>query len=128
MNDENKKLLDEVIKNRLETAKQSTADADVNNVAFRQAMEAIDRQIEIDKIKVSSEEQSKKQEHSKKETEINMWIQIGGLVASMVVVPAMNHFYNMRYAKTLCHFEKDYTFTTTPGKATSKFFNFRGKN
>jgi len=128
MNDQNKKLLDEVIKNRLETAKQSTADADGNNAAFRQAMEAIDRRIEIDKIDASYEEQSKKQEQSKKEVDINMWIQIGGLVASMVVVPTMNHFYNMRYAKTLCHFEKDYTFTTTPGKATSKFFNFGRKN
>lgn len=128
MNDENKKLLDAVIKNRLETALQSTADAEGNNAAFRQAMEAIDRRNEVSKIEASSEELSNKKEHSKKETDINMWIQIGGLVASVVVVPAMNHFYNMRYAKTLCHFEKDYTFTTTPGKATSKFFNFKGKN
>lgn len=128
MTDKNKKLLDEVIENRLKTAKHSTADADGNDAAFRQAMEAIDRQIEIDKIDASSEEQSKKQEHSKKETEINMWIQIGGLVASMVVVPTMQYFYNMKYAKKLCHFEKDYTFTTTPGKATSKFFNFGRKN
>lgn len=125
---ENKKLLDEVIKDRLETAKESKAEAEGNNAAFRQAMEAIDRQIEIDKIEASSEEQSKKQEHSKKETEINMWIQIGGLVASMIVVPTMQYLYNMQYAKKLCHFEKDYTFTTTPGKATSKFFNFGRKN
>lgn len=128
MNDENKKLLDEVIKNRLETAMKSNADAEGNNAAFRQAMEAIDRQIEVSKIDASSEEQSKKQDQSKRETDINMWIQIGGLVASMVVVPTVQHLFNMRYAKTLCHFEKDYTFTTTPGKATSKFFNFRGKN
>ena len=128
MNDENKKLLDEVIKDRLETAKQSNAEADGNNAAFRQAMEAIDRQIEIEKINVSREEQSNKQDHSKKEMEINTWIQIGGLVASMIIVPTMNYFYNMKYAKKLCHFEKDYTFTTTPGKATSKFFNFGRKN
>lgn len=128
MNDENKKLLDEVIKDRLETAKQSNAEADGNNAAFRQAMEAIDRQIEIEKINVSREEQSNKQDHSKKEMEINTWIQISGLVASMIIVPTMNYFYNMKYAKKLCHFEKDYTFTTTPGKATSKFFNFGRKN
>ena len=128
MNDENKKLLDEVIKNRLETAKQTTADAEGNNAAFRQAMEAIDRRIEIDKVNASSKELSKKQEQSKREAEINMWIQIGGLVATMVIVPTIQHCYNMRYAKLLCNFEKDYTFTTTPGKATSKFFNFGRKN
>lgn len=125
---ENKKLLDEVIKDRLETAKESKAEAEGNNAAFRQAMEAIDRQIEIDKIEASYEEQSNKQDHSKKEMEINTWIQIGGLVASMIVVPTMQYLYNMQYAKKLCHFEKDYTFTTTPGKATSKFFNFGRKN
>lgn len=128
MNDENKKLLDEVIKNRLETAKQSNADAEGNNAAFRQAMEAIDRRIEIDKINASSKEQSNKQEQSKKETEIAMWIQIGGLLATMIVVPTIQHCYNMRYAKLMCNFEKDYTFTTSPGKAMSKFFNFKGKN
>ena len=128
MNDENKKLLDEVIKDRLETAKQSTADADGNNVAFRQAMEAIDRRIEIDKINASSKEQSKKQDQSKKEAEIAMWIQIAGLATSILIVPTLQHCYNMRYAKLMCNFEKDYTFTTSPGKAMSKFFNFKGKN
>lgn len=128
MNDENKKLLDEVIKDRLEMVLATDADAEGNNEAFKQAMEAIDRQNEIKKIEVSSEEQSKKQELTKKETDINMWIQIAGLVTTVLVVPTINHCCNMRYAKTLCNFEKDYTFTTTPGKVMNKFFNFRGKN
>ena len=113
MTDENKKLLDEVIKNRLETALESDAEAEGNNAAFKQAMEAIDRQIEVDK---------------KSQAKRDLWIRIGEIAAGIILVPTIQHCFNMRYAKIMCNFEKDYTFTTSPGRAMSKFFNFKGKN
>lgn len=128
MNEVNRTLLDEVIKDRLEAVLDTEADAEGNNAAFRQAMEAIDRLNELNKIDASIEEQKTKQVTSKRESNIGMWIQIGGLVATAVVAPTIQYCCNKRYAKLLCNFEKDYTFTTTPGKAVSKFFNFRGKN
>ena len=124
MFDKNKKLLDEVINNRLEKALQSDADAEGSNVAFKQAMEAIDRRNELEKIEAAHDEQVEKQKTAKKEaigTFIIRTIEVG---SAILIVPLVNHCFNMRYAKELCNFEKDYTFTTSAGKATSKFFNF----
>lgn len=126
--DENKELLDKVIKNRLEQALQSDSNAEGSNDAFKQAMEAIDRRNELERIEASHAEQVEKQKTAKKETAINLGIRFLEVAAAILIVPCVNHRFNMRYAKELCTFEKDYTFTTSAGKATSKFFNFKGKN
>lgn len=117
MTDNNKKLLDEVITKRLEEAKASEAGTEKGDVAFKQAMDAIDRRNEVDN-----------QSASKKNAWIGHVIRGVEVLAAILVVPAVQHCYNMKYAKTLCNFEKDYTFTTTAGKATKSFFNFKGKN
>ena len=112
MNEENRTLLGEVIKDRLEAVLDTEASAEGNHAAFRQAMEAIDRLNEINKIDASIEEQktkqeqsekelSSKQEMSKRESNIGMWIQIGGLVATAIVAPTIQYCCNKRYAKML---------------------------
>lgn len=67
MNEENKKLLDEVIKNRLKQASNSKAEDEGVNIAFKQAMDAIDRQLELSKIDDSYEQANKKQELAEQE-------------------------------------------------------------
>lgn len=125
MNDENKQLLDEVIKCRLEQALKSKAEDDGNNAAFRQAMEAIDRQIELSKVDASNDEILKKQEFAEKDAKINWIIRGAEIMVITLAVPIIQHRCNMRYAKVLCNFEKDYTFTTSAGRSLSRLFQFK---
>lgn len=128
MNKENRKLLDEVIFSRLEYVSTYT-DADDNETeAFRQAMEAIDRQIKISELDASADEQIKKQDQSKEEAKKDRLVKLIEICAVPLVLVGVQYVCNMRYAKVLCNFEKDYTFTTSAGRAMSKFFNFKGKN
>lgn len=128
MNKENRKLLDEVIFSRLEYVSTYT-DADDNETeAFRQAMEAIDRQIKISELDASADEQIKKQDQSKEEAKKDRLVKLVEICAVPLVLVGVQYICNMRYAKVLCNFEKDYTFTTSAGRAMSKFFNFKGKN
>lgn len=128
MNKENRKLLDEVISSRLEYV-STYADANDNETeAFRQAMEAIDRQIKISELDASADEQIKKQDQSKEEAKKDRLVKLVEICAVPLVLVGVQYVCNMRYAKVLCNFEKDYTFTTSAGRAMSKFFNFKGKN
>ena len=127
MDKENRKLLDEVIHNRLDEALNSDAN-DEDNAAFKQAMEAIDRRIKLSELDATSDEQTKKLESTKEEAKKDRWIRIAEVCAIPVVLVGFQHACNMRYARTLCNFEKDYTFTTSAGRAMSRFFNFKGKN
>lgn len=128
MIDVNKELLDKVISDRLELALNSD-DPEKSSVAFRQAMDAIDRRNEVSKMEVSSEEQAKKQAAAKRDTYIGWGIRILEVAAGVVAMPIIKHCMGRRDMKDLCMFEKDYTFTTSAGKSCAKSrFNFWGKN
>lgn len=167
MNEENKQLLDEVIADRLEQALQLKAEDEGFNIVFKQAMDAIDRRLELSKIEASDEQALKKQELAeqdmqkkyelaeeelkKKQEQLEQearrqefaelelkqkqeraekdmkigWILKGvelGLL--VVVVPIIRYRTNKGYAKLLCNFEKDYTFTTSGGRSLSRLFKF----
>ena len=124
MNEQNRKLLDEVTKDRLKRALDTNANTDEAKAAFREAMEAVEKQTEMSKLDASREEQKKKQKQAKLETALNVGVKVLEIGVLLVGVPLMNHCFNMKYAKELCHFEKDYTFSTQAGKATSKLFRF----
>lgn len=105
MNKENKKLLDEVINNRLNRA----LDCENENASddFNEAMEAIDRQTELDK---------------NKKDKIIKCVEIG---AAVLLAPLIDAGCKKGFAKMLCEFEKDYSFSTTAGKALSGLFRFK---
>lgn len=128
MNKENRKLLDEVISSRLEYVSTYADASDNETEAFRQAMEAIDRQIKLSELDASADEQIKKQDQSKEEAKKDRLVKLVEICAVPLVLVGVQYVCNMRYAKVLCNFEKDYTFTTSAGRAMSKFFNFKGKN
>ena len=167
MNEENKALLDEVIADRLEQALQLKAEDEGFNVVFKQAMDAIDRQLELSKIEASNEqalrkqelaeeemrrkydlaeeelqkkqeqleqearrqeqaelELIKKQERAEREVKIGWMLKAAELGLLVVVVPIIRYSTNKGYAKLLCNFEKDYTFTTSGGRSLSRLFKF----
>lgn len=105
MKKENKALLDEVIKDRLE--KSLDEDAENREEAFREAMDAIDRQNELDK--------------NNKDRIVKI-VEIG---AAIVAVPLIEAGCKKAFAKMICEFEKDYTFTTSAGKTLANLFRFK---
>lgn len=179
MEKQNKQLLDEVIKFRLERVLTETKD---EGQSFDEAMKAIDRKIEIAKIesannKTESELEAKQREFEEeirrterelelktqelalKEREIevkrqsvqtDMWkvdveastaeaelearrkesrrnmvikiIEIGGII---ILAPIIEGKIKTSFAKLMCDFERDYTFTTTAGRSLSGLFKFK---
>lgn len=105
MKKENKALLEEVIKDRLE--KSLDEDAENREEAFNEAMEAIDRQNELDK--------------NNKDRIVKV-VEIG---AAIVAVPLIEAGCKKAFAKLICEFEKDYTFTTSAGKTLANLFRFK---
>ena len=105
MKKDNKKLLEEVINDRL---KKSLVDnPDIASAAFEDAMQAIDRQNELDKDK---------KDRMVKVVEIGM---------AVVAAPLIEAACKKGFARMICEFEEDHIFTTMAGKSLSALFKFR---
>ena len=105
MNKENKKLLAEVINDRL--TKSLGENPEESSAAFEEAMQAIDRQNEMDK--------------DKKEKILKV-LEIG---TAFVAAPLIEAACKKGFARMICEFEKDYNFTTMAGKSLSSLFKFK---
>jgi hypothetical protein len=132
----NKELLSKVIKNRLEEALKLTPEASSDSRAFKEAMDAVSKQIELDKIEQSRQEQIErmKMEHDKNlrdefakrdEARKDRFVQIGIFTAGLILSPLIETACKRGYAHMICEFEKDYTFTTTAGRQLSGLFRFK---
>ena len=84
---------------------------DDKNIKCEMDKKAIDKDIELAKIK--SQKDSNRVEKAIK------LIEIGAVV---IATPLIGLKCNTLFAKTICEFEKDYTFTSTAGKTLSKLF------
>lgn len=105
MNKDNKKLLAEVINDRL--TKSLGENPEEATVAFEEAMQAIDRQNELDKDK---------KDRMVKVVEIGM---------AVVAAPLIEAACKKGFARMICEFEEDHIFTTMAGKSLSALFKFR---
>ena len=189
MNEANRELLEQVVEKRLTDVLASDLGTDEEKIAFKEAMEAIDREItlrklddsyysdtesrglekekfeasrnektalmefEREKLEVSKNEkvalmefEEKKlgfsndeqvarrelderkltndEEHRKKESKRAFWIAIGTIVGT-IAAPAVGYLTKKSFAKMICTFEKDYTFTTSAGRSLGSFFRFK---
>jgi hypothetical protein len=104
MKKENKKLLEDVIKDRLT---KSLGDSDEASEAFKEAMEAIDRQNTLDK---DSKDRMVK------------FVEIG---TAVVLAPLIEVGCKKAFAHMICEFEKNDSFTTMAGKSLSGLFKFK---
>lgn len=105
MKKDNKKLLEEVINDRL--TKSLGDNPDEASAAFEEAMQAIDRQNELDKDK---------KDRMVKVVEIGM---------AVVAAPLIEAACKKGFARMICEFEEDHIFTTMAGKSLSSLFKFR---
>lgn len=119
MDERNKQLLSKVTEERLNRALNPDGEPEVTSVAFGQAMEAIDRQIELEKIEAAQIEQIRKQ---RREFAIRC-VEIG---VAMLAVPTIKYVFNRNLLKTTMIWEDDHTFTTSGGKTLSRaLFDFK---
>lgn len=128
---ENIKLLEDVIKNRLEIA-EDDVESEESKRAFKEAMEAIDKMIQLEKLEVSKLEVENKErlerekfDKTNREQKKNDILRIVEVVAVPVGLFVMDCLFKRYYMRSVCNFEKDYTFTTTPGKSISGLFKFK---
>ena len=105
MKKENKKLLEDVIKDRL--TKSLGNDPDEASEAFKEAMEAIDRQNTLDKDS---------------KDRIVKFVEIG---TAVVIAPLIETGCKKAFAHMICEFEKNDSFTTMAGKSLSGLFKFK---
>ena len=105
MKKENKKLLEEVIKDRL--TKSLGSDPDEASEALKEAMEAIDRQTVLDKDD---------------KDRIVKFVEIG---TAVVLAPMIELGCKKVFAHMICEFERNDSFTTMAGKSLSGLFKFR---
>ena len=104
MKKENKKLLEDVIKDRLT---KSLGDSDEASEAFKEAMEAIDRQNVLDKDS---------------KDRIVKFVEIG---TAVVLAPLIETGCKKAFAHMICEFEKNDSFATMAGKSLSGLFKFK---
>lgn len=122
MNEQNRDLLSEVIEDRLERALSGEDD---DNKAFKEAMEAISKQNELYSIDVSNQKNAHDEQIRREEAKKDRIVQVATFAAGLVVAPIVEFICKKSYAKMLCEFEKDYTFTTTAGRGLSSLFRFK---
>lgn len=130
----NKELLDQVIEQSLMDVQDHEVCSEPHQKAFKEAMEAYDRRIELEKIEEKQRELALKEkemelkerelankEKSEKGIKVLKYIEIGipfGLLA-------VEYMFKHKFMKDVCNFEKDYTFTTTPGRSISSLFKWK---
>lgn len=136
MEKENQKLLEEVIESRLKIVLDSEAGSEEARVAFKEAMEAVDRDTELHKLETARIDQLEKreleadklnreEEFRKKEARIGWIVKGVELAATLVLIPVVETVCKKAFAKDICNFEKDYTFTTSAGKSLVGLFRFK---
>ena len=136
MNAENRDLMEEVGKQRLEAALDPNLTPEEQKRAFNEAMQVLDRQIESDKLDVSYNEHINKLESErekdarddafrKSEAKKERWIRVGEFAAMLVLAPAIEYACKKGFAKVICHFEENNTFYTSAGRSLSSLFRFK---
>ena len=147
---ENMYMLEKVIGDNLDEANACELDSEEYKRAYKNAMGAIDRYIQIKKIESEDKELEQKRlleerkledaksefekklilenakiEASKEDQKINRIIRIVEVAAIPAGLFVLDCLFKRYYMKQVCNFEKDYTFTTTPGRSISGLFKFK---
>ena len=135
MDNQNKDLLTKVIENRLERALNGNG-SEEDKLAFKEAMEAVGKQIEVEKIELSHEEANKKmkieeeknlrdEEAAKEKERKDRLVQISIFAAGLIAGPVIEVITKTIYANKICKLEQFETFTTSAGRGISSWFRFK---
>lgn len=121
----NKEQLEKVYIYKLEEALNPDLDSEDSKIAFNQAMQVADRLIEVSKIEDSYDEKIRDDELKEKESRKNRIVKGVEIAALVIVAPIIDFKIKKNLSRDFMNFEKEGTFTTTPGRATSSWFRFK---
>ena len=125
MDDQNRKLLMKANKACLETALEHGLDTEEGQKAYQLAMTGYDRDTKLTEIDVKVADLKAQNEQKEKESKRNFAIRGAEIAAMVVLTPIVEYVTKKGFAKLMCNFEKDYTFTTTAGRSLSSLFRFK---
>lgn len=136
MDEKSKSLLTKVTEDRLECALASSEDEAKRKLAFSEAMDAMDKQIELAKLEASHREHIEKQraedkrnrredEFKREEARKNRNIQIATFFVGMIVPPIIDVVRKTYFANHVAKLEEFDTFTTSAGKGISSWFRWK---
>lgn len=109
-----KTLLDKVVEDRLTKALDPNLSDEERKAALKDGMEVVDRQIQLEKIEDARKEQSK-----------NRLIKVVEVAAIPTVMLVTDFAMKRYFMREICNFEKDYTFTTSPGRGIAGLFRLK---
>ena len=143
-----KGYLEDVVKDRLSDALNYSGEEEGTKAA-KEAAELLKYYVELEKLEISEGEadeklrlEKEKFEHEKKVFEENKKLEEEKRALQLKEAKGLRVFkvleiavpvalfigdcaFKMHYAKKICNFEKDYTFTTSAGKGISSIFRFK---
>ena len=120
-----KELLDRVVSDRLEIAIDGNLSEEEQRLVFKQGMEALDRRIQLEKLETDKEAQREKSADAKVDQSKNRAIKIIEIAAVPAVLFIADCAFKRYYMHQVCNFERDYTFTTTPGRGIAGLFRLK---
>lgn len=115
MNASNKALLETLINDRLKKAIDSETKDTERKQSFEEAMNAIEQQTRMNDVTDSHDRETSNDR-------IFKWVE---LAATIVLVPIIDIVGKRAFARDICNFEKDYTFTTSAGRSLGNLFHFK---
>lgn len=121
---DNNEILKKVMKERLESSLSiGEAFSEESKQTFREAMEATDRYIALEKIKAEEREKEKnreferdKFESDKKDKVFDKALRVAEVVAVPLIVLGVKQVFDIRNIKLIGKVEQMETFVSTPGK------------
>ena len=94
-------------------------------MAFEEKKLNFSNEEQVARREMDSEKQTNDEEFRKKESKRTFWIEVGKIAVIAFVAPGMQYLGKKAFAKMICTFEKDYTFTTSAGRSLGGLFRFK---
>lgn len=125
MEDQIRTLLKEANKTCLETALDLGLDTEEGQKVYELAMAGYDRDMKLTEIDVRENDLKAQNELKAKDSKRNVIMKSVEIASIVILTPVVEYVTKKGFAKLLCNFEKDYTFTTTAGRSLSSLFRFK---
>lgn len=109
---------------RMKRAKDHAPKSEESNAALEQAIDAAKLCTEIAKIREAREEQEKNEKLKAKEVRIDRMIKAAEIVGLILVAPTVKYLFDKRRIVDIGLVERMESFTSTPGRALGKMFDF----
>ena len=109
---------------RMQRAKEHVPKSEESRAALEQAVDAARVCTEIAKIREAREEQEKNEKLKSKDARIDRMVKAAEIVGLMLIAPTVKYLFDRRRIIDIGLVERMESFTSTPGRALGKMFDF----